>query len=129
MPPHTTDNQPIPHLAVVTGLTEHQLRCVLAQISHQIPLAAGRARAPVRRAAESTIGIIRDHRYQAHRLIGARVEHIIARLKDWRILRRYRHRGNAINHSLRIVTGLWNLKSRRQLRGQLVLQESVSRSV
>jgi DDE superfamily endonuclease len=60
--------------------------------------------------------IIRDHHYQRHRRIRARVEHIIAQLKDWQILRQCRRCGGAINHSLHIVVGLWNLKARRQLR-------------
>lgn len=60
--------------------------------------------------------IIHDTRYQAHRRIRARVEHVIARLKDWQILRQCRRRGHAINHSLQIVTGLWNLKLHNQLR-------------
>jgi hypothetical protein len=44
---------------------------------------------------------IRDHRYRPHRRIRARVEHVIARLKDWQILRQCRRRGRAINHSFR----------------------------
>jgi hypothetical protein len=56
--------------------------------------------------------IIRDH----HRRIRSRVEHVIARLKDWQILRQSRRRGDAINHSLQIVAGPWNLKTRNQLR-------------
>jgi hypothetical protein len=51
-----------------------------------------------------------------HRRIRARVEHVIARLKDWQILRQCRRRGDAINHSLHIIAGLWNLKTRNQLR-------------
>ena len=65
---------------------------------------------------DQTGHIIRDHHYQTHRRIRARVEHVIARLKDWQILRQCRRRGDAINHSLQIVAGLWNLKIRNQLR-------------
>jgi hypothetical protein len=65
---------------------------------------------------DKTGRIIRDDRYQAHRRIRARVEHVIARLKDWQILRQCRRRGEAINHSLHIIAGLWNLKTRNQLR-------------
>ena len=65
---------------------------------------------------DSTGPIIRDHRYRAHRGITARVEHVIARLKDWQILRQCRRRGHAINHSLQIIAGLWNLKTHKQLR-------------
>jgi hypothetical protein len=60
--------------------------------------------------------IIHDHHYRAHRRIRARVEHVIARLKDWQILRHCRRRGDAINHNLHIITGLWNLKNHAQLR-------------
>ncbi|MCW2630300.1 transposase [Mycobacterium sp.] len=60
--------------------------------------------------------IIRDDHYRARRRIRARVEHVIARLKDWQILRQCRRRGDAINHSLHIIAGLWNLKIRNQLR-------------
>jgi hypothetical protein len=59
---------------------------------------------------------IHDNHYRANRRIRARVEHVIARLKDWQILRQCRRRGEAINHSLQIIAGLWNLKTRNQLR-------------
>ncbi|MHA7650353.1 transposase family protein [Mycobacterium sp. ML4] len=59
---------------------------------------------------------VHDDHDRAHRPIRARVEHVIARTKDWRILRQCRRRGDAINHSLHIITGLWNLKTHRQLR-------------
>jgi hypothetical protein len=59
---------------------------------------------------------IHDDHYRTHRRTRARVEHVIARLKDWQILRQCRRRGDAINHSLQIIAGLWNLKTRRQLR-------------
>lgn len=65
---------------------------------------------------DNTGRIIRDDQYRAHRRIRTRVEHVIARLKDWQILRQCRRRGHAINHSPRIITGLWNLKTRNQLR-------------
>jgi Helix-turn-helix of DDE superfamily endonuclease/DDE superfamily endonuclease len=60
--------------------------------------------------------IIHDDDYRLHRRIRARVEHVIARLKDWQILRQCRRRGHAINHTLHIVAGLWNLKAHNQLR-------------
>jgi DDE superfamily endonuclease len=59
---------------------------------------------------------IRDDLYRVHRRIRARVEHVIARLKDWQLLRQCRRRGHAINHSLHIIAGLWNLKTHKQLR-------------
>ena len=60
--------------------------------------------------------IIHHDHYRVHRRIGARVEHVIARLKDWQILRQCRRRAEAINHSLQIIAGLWNLKNHKQLR-------------
>jgi len=63
--------------------------------------------------------IIRDDHYRAHRRIGTRVEHLIARLKDRQILRQCRRRGKAINHNLQIIAGLWNLKAPKQLRSTL----------
>jgi hypothetical protein len=60
--------------------------------------------------------IIRDHHYRAHRRITAGVEHAIARLKDWQILRRCHRRGQRINHSLQNIAGPWNLKTHKQLR-------------
>jgi hypothetical protein len=60
--------------------------------------------------------IIHDDRYRRHRKIRARVEHVIARLKDWQTLRQCRRRGHAINHSLQAIAGLWNLKTHNQLR-------------
>jgi len=60
--------------------------------------------------------IIRDYHYRAHRPIHARLEHVTARIKDRQILRQCRHRGQAINHTLHIITGPWNLKGCGQLR-------------
>ena len=60
--------------------------------------------------------IIHNDNYRAHRRIRARVEHVLARLKDWQIPRRRRRRGHAINHSLHIIAGLWNIKTHNQLR-------------
>jgi hypothetical protein len=56
--------------------------------------------------------IICDDHYRKHRRIRARVEHVIARLKDWQILRQCRRRGHAINHTLHIIAGLWNIKTK-----------------
>ena len=67
-----------------------------------------------RRATDGRI--IHDNQYRKHRRIRARVEHAIARLKDWQILRQCRRRGQSINHSLQIIAGLWNLKIRAPLR-------------
>jgi hypothetical protein len=59
--------------------------------------------------------IIHDNHYPKHRRIRARVQHVIARLKDRHILRQC-PRGQAINHSLQTFAGPWNLKTHNQLR-------------
>jgi hypothetical protein len=76
---------------------------------------AASTRSPVH-AQQPTARIIRDDHYRKHRRIRARVEHITAPLKDRQILRQCRRRGQAINHSLHTITGLWNLKNQGQLR-------------
>jgi DDE superfamily endonuclease/Helix-turn-helix of DDE superfamily endonuclease len=63
-------------------------------------------------ARDNTGHIICDDHYRKHRRIRARVEHVIARLKDRQILRQCRRRGQAINHSLHIITGLRNIKTK-----------------
>ena len=65
---------------------------------------------------DTTGRTIRDDYYRAHRRIRARVEHVIARLKDWQILRQCWRRGQAVNHALQIIAALWNLKTHKQLR-------------
>jgi len=65
---------------------------------------------------DQTGRIAHDQHYRAHPRITARVEHVIARLKDWQILRQCRRRGHAINDTLHTVAGLWNLKTHDQLR-------------
>ncbi len=74
----------------------------IAAITAPLPDSAGR--------------IIRDHRYRTHRRIRTRVEHVIARLKDRQIPRQRRRHGHAINHSLQIIAGPWNLKTCSQSR-------------
>lgn len=59
--------------------------------------------------------IIQDDHYRAHRRVRARVEHVIARLNDWQILRQRGRHGDTINHSLQATSGLWNPKTHRPL--------------
>jgi hypothetical protein len=42
-------------------------------------------------------------------------KHVIAKLKDWQVLRQCRG-GDAINQTLQIIAGLWNLKNHKLLR-------------
>jgi hypothetical protein len=60
--------------------------------------------------------IIHDEHHRTHPRIRARVEHVLARLKDCQVLRQCRRRGETINHNLHIITGLWNLKNHKPLR-------------
>jgi len=54
--------------------------------------------------------IVRDRCWRRHRRRRARVEHAVARLKDWRILRDHRRRGTRLMQSLQAVVVLHNLK-------------------
>lgn len=56
--------------------------------------------------------IVRDARWRSHRRRRARVEHAIARLKDWRMLRDHRRRGDCLVQTLRAVAFLHNLKTK-----------------
>ena len=54
--------------------------------------------------------ILRDRQWRRHRRRRARVEHAIARLKDWRVLRDYRRRGHHLADTLQAVARLHNLR-------------------
>jgi hypothetical protein len=54
--------------------------------------------------------ILRDPAWRRHRRRRARVEHAIARLKDWRVLRDHRRRGTHFMETVRAVAVLHNLK-------------------
>src|SRR6185295_10109213 len=54
--------------------------------------------------------ILRDRAWRRHRRRRARVEHAIARLKNWRILRDHRRRGAHLADTLQAVTFLHNLQ-------------------
>ena len=54
--------------------------------------------------------IVRDRAWRSHRRRRARVEHAIARLKDWRVLRDHRRKGSRLPQTLRAVAFLHNLK-------------------
>ena len=49
-------------------------------------------------------------RLATHKRLRARIEHLLARMKDRQILRQCRRRGNAINLAIQCVAYLWNLK-------------------
>lgn len=54
--------------------------------------------------------IVRDRIWRRHRRRRARVEHAIARLKDWRVLRDHRRRGQQLAVTIRAVAFLHNLR-------------------
>ncbi len=54
--------------------------------------------------------IVRDARWRRHRRRRARVEHAIARLEDWRILRDHRRRARHLADTLQAVARLHNLR-------------------
>ena len=54
--------------------------------------------------------IVRDRAWRRHRRRRARVEHAIARLKDWRVLRDHRRRGRFLLDTVRAVAFLHNLR-------------------
>lgn len=54
--------------------------------------------------------IVRDYRWRRHRNRRARVEHAIARLKNWRVLRDHRRRGRHVDHTFAAVAFLHNLQ-------------------
>jgi len=54
--------------------------------------------------------IVRDATWRSHRRRRARVEHALARLKTWRILRDHRRRGCHLDATLRAVANLHNLQ-------------------
>lgn len=54
--------------------------------------------------------IVRDRSWRRHRKRRARVEHALARLKDWRILRNRRRRGQSFAQTVAAVAFLHNLR-------------------
>ena len=54
--------------------------------------------------------IVRDDTWRQHRRRRARVEHLLARLKDWRVLRDHRRKHDSIDHTTRAIAALWNLR-------------------
>jgi len=54
--------------------------------------------------------IVRDGGWRRHRKRRARVEHALARLKDWRVLRDHRRRGCHLEDTVQAVTFLHNLR-------------------
>jgi hypothetical protein len=54
--------------------------------------------------------ILRDRAWRIHRRRRARVEHVLARLKDWRVLRDHRRRGHHVHDTVAAVAALHNLR-------------------
>jgi hypothetical protein len=87
---------------------------------HRRVLANGayRAVAELVTPAFSQNRIVRDAKWRGHRKRRARVEHALARLKDWRVLRDHRRRARVLALTLAAVAFLHNLRivTRRNLR-------------
>jgi len=54
--------------------------------------------------------MVRDRAWRLHRRRRARVEHVLARLKDWRVLRDHRRRGKHVPDTVAAVAALHNLR-------------------
>lgn len=54
--------------------------------------------------------IVRDRVWRRHRRRRARVEHAIARLKNWRVLRDHRRRGTCVDETVAAVAFLHNVR-------------------
>jgi hypothetical protein len=54
--------------------------------------------------------MLRDRAWRRHRRRRARVEHVLARLKDWRVLRDHRRRGRHVPNTVAAVAALHNLR-------------------
>jgi hypothetical protein len=44
----------------------------------------------------------------AHKKLPARIEHVLARTKNWQMLRQCRRRANSISHAIRAMAYPWN---------------------
>ena len=56
--------------------------------------------------------IVRDRTWRRHRKRRARIEHVLARMKDWRALRDYRRRASTLVASVAAIAHLTNLRLR-----------------
>lgn len=61
-----------------------------------------------RRKAEELPGWKQDHN-RSHKQVRARVEHTLARMKTWKILRDCRLKGDGIHHAMLGIAHLHNL--------------------
>ena len=55
--------------------------------------------------------ILRNRAWRRHRRRRARVEHALARLKEWRVLRDFRRKGNTLLETVRAIAFLENLRA------------------
>lgn len=64
---------------------------------------------------DSSGRIIRDHHWERHKRMRATVEHVIARLKDWAILRQCRRKGQSLDQLPQIIARLHNLRQQSRV--------------
>jgi hypothetical protein len=71
------------------------------------------SRGPRRSAARSTwpccLGVSASGSPGPHRRVRARVEHVLARMKNWKILRDCRRRGTGVAHAAQGIALMHNL--------------------
>ena len=62
-----------------------------------------------RRTADEVLPAWKAAHNASHRRVRARVEHVFARMKNWKILRDCRRRGDGVAHATRAVALMHNL--------------------
>lgn len=87
-----------------TGSDHGRSRTVTTNSSQGRPLPVP----PTRRSVRSPAAWKEAHN-RSHEQVRARVEHVFARMKNWKILRDCRLKGEGVHHAIRGVTRLHNL--------------------
>ena len=62
-----------------------------------------------RRAGQTELPAGKEQSNAEHRKVRARVEHVFARMKNWKILRDCRRRGDGVKHAARGIARMHNL--------------------
>jgi len=64
---------------------------------------------PHRRRAGEELSAWKEEHNSSHRQVRARVEHVFARMKSWKILRDCRLKGDGVHHAMTGIARLHNL--------------------
>jgi hypothetical protein len=73
---------------------------------------------PHRRAHGEELPAWKREHNRSHKQVRARVEHVFARMKNWKILRDCRLKGDSVHHAMRGVARLHSLNLAGQDRGR-----------